>query len=306
MRAEPDWQALPPDVPPAVRALIHGCLQKDRASGWPISRPHASSSTPWTRSTTRDRRLRVQSELVASLAASTALIALLGGALLWTPFDPCLPPSPTTPSHPTRARKWRRRPASISRSRRTARGWFTSAALLAVARRLLRRNLDELDAVAVPGSEGASAPVVSPDGRSVAFLANGAIRTLPLGGGPPFTVVTAGGAPTWSDDGLIYYGRGNVDLSRVCSRRRAGCGHGTGAKHPPATSRRAPRRTRTAAHADVEALPRRPELRWSVPTAARLGRFSPAPWRAMPPATSSTRRRTARSWPRLSTCSVWR
>src|SRR6185436_12766843 len=28
---EPDWSALPPDVPTAIRALLRGCLQKDRA-----------------------------------------------------------------------------------------------------------------------------------------------------------------------------------------------------------------------------------------------------------------------------------
>ena len=30
MKAEPDWTALPPATPPAVRALLRRCLQKDR------------------------------------------------------------------------------------------------------------------------------------------------------------------------------------------------------------------------------------------------------------------------------------
>ncbi len=75
---------------------------------------------------------------------------------------------------------------------------------------LWRRGLEELEAVALPGTEGAAGPVVSPDGRSVAFVADGAIRTLPLPGGPPITVVTAGGAPAWGSDGMIYFGRGDV------------------------------------------------------------------------------------------------
>jgi serine/threonine protein kinase len=30
LRGEPDWNALPPDVPPAIRTLIQRCLVKDR------------------------------------------------------------------------------------------------------------------------------------------------------------------------------------------------------------------------------------------------------------------------------------
>jgi eukaryotic-like serine/threonine-protein kinase len=72
---------------------------------------------------------------------------------------------------------------------------------------LWRRGLEELVEVALPGTEGASAPVVSPDGELVAFVAAGAIRTIALRGGPPATVVPAGGAPAWGTDGMIYFGR---------------------------------------------------------------------------------------------------
>src|SRR5262249_58642687 len=30
LRAEPEWSALPHDVPPSIRALLEGCLTKDR------------------------------------------------------------------------------------------------------------------------------------------------------------------------------------------------------------------------------------------------------------------------------------
>jgi hypothetical protein len=31
LKVDPDWSALPPEVPPAIRALLRGCLQKDRS-----------------------------------------------------------------------------------------------------------------------------------------------------------------------------------------------------------------------------------------------------------------------------------
>ncbi|MEX2047998.1 MAG: protein kinase [Gemmatimonadota bacterium] len=75
---------------------------------------------------------------------------------------------------------------------------------------LWRRGLDAVLAVALPGTEGAGAPVISPDGLSVAFVAAGAIRTVALRGGPPATVVAAGGAPAWAADGMIYFGRDGI------------------------------------------------------------------------------------------------
>jgi uncharacterized protein (DUF2267 family) len=30
LRGEPDWQALPPDVPVSIRTLLRRCLEKDR------------------------------------------------------------------------------------------------------------------------------------------------------------------------------------------------------------------------------------------------------------------------------------
>ena len=251
MRAEPDWQALPPEVPPAIRALIHGCLKKDwaqRVADISTARfvIDAASSLADARPATPSPARRWSAGLGRRLPRWPRCSA---GAWLWT----IVRPVPAAVAHytvtPDEGQEMAES-AGVDIALSPDGAWMVYVGSTpGGGTRLLRRNLHELDAVAMPGSEGASAPVVSPDGRSVAFLANGAIRTLPIGGGPPFTVVTAGGAPAWSDDGLIYYGRGNVTYRVPAHGRRAGCGHDTGAEHPPATSRRAARRTRTAAHA---------------------------------------------------------
>ena len=46
------------------------------------------------------------------------------------------------------------------------------------------RRLDQLDAIPIAGTEGASNPFFSPDGQSLGFYAGGALRKVPVGGGP--------------------------------------------------------------------------------------------------------------------------
>ena len=46
------------------------------------------------------------------------------------------------------------------------------------------RRLDQLDAIPIAGTEGASNPFFSPDGQSLGFYAAGALKKVPVGGGP--------------------------------------------------------------------------------------------------------------------------
>ncbi len=78
-------------------------------------------------------------------------------------------------------------------------------------RQLWDRRLDELEPTPIPGTEGATAPVFSPDGTSVLFMQDNDLKTVSLAGGPPFTVVDGLEAEPfldWGSDGLIYYARG--------------------------------------------------------------------------------------------------
>ena len=79
---------------------------------------------------------------------------------------------------------------------------------------LWQRALDDLEPDPISGTEGAIAPVLSPDGLSVTFSDLGrSKKTVSLRGGPPFTVVAEGQATrtsAWGSDGMIYFGLDEV------------------------------------------------------------------------------------------------
>jgi DNA-binding winged helix-turn-helix (wHTH) protein/Tol biopolymer transport system component len=73
--------------------------------------------------------------------------------------------------------------------------------------RLYVRVSDRLDAVAVPGTDGASAPFFAPDGRSLGFFADGRVKRVSLAGGGPTALAEASDplGAVWTRDGRIIY-----------------------------------------------------------------------------------------------------
>ena len=72
---------------------------------------------------------------------------------------------------------------------------------------LYLRDLDDFEARAVAGSSGAKQPFFSPDGRWVAFFAQGRLWRAEVGGGTPIRVADAavGYGAFWSEDDTIVY-----------------------------------------------------------------------------------------------------
>src|SRR3954469_4086068 len=73
--------------------------------------------------------------------------------------------------------------------------------------RLYLRRLDELDPHALPGTDGASAPFFSYDGRWIGFFAAGKLQKVAVGGGMPI-VITEAAQPfgaVWLPDGNIVF-----------------------------------------------------------------------------------------------------
>lgn len=73
---------------------------------------------------------------------------------------------------------------------------------------LFRQGVNGLEARPVAGTVGARAPVFSPDGRWLAFLAKGRVQRVPIEGGVPAVVTSAPGAVqglAWADNGTIIF-----------------------------------------------------------------------------------------------------
>jgi serine/threonine-protein kinase len=73
---------------------------------------------------------------------------------------------------------------------------------------LLIRARNQLHAIAVPGTEGASTPFFSPDGSKVGFLRVKDVEIASINGAPPITVtdtlLTGTAGASWGPDGFIY------------------------------------------------------------------------------------------------------
>ena len=83
------------------------------------------------------------------------------------------------------------------------------------------RSLDTRENRVLPGTEGASFPFWSPDGRSLGFFAATRLKRIDVAGGQPLIVADApnGRGGTWNSDGVILFAPGvQTPIMRVSTR----------------------------------------------------------------------------------------
>jgi len=226
MHAEPaPLASVEPLMPPALDRAMRKCLAKDPDGRWQSAadlrdalrwilddepgRFAGTGAHTW-------RRWRL------SFAAVVVLVALLGaavGAVLAGRWRP----TATTGAAPAMQLLLGVRPAeAVGRpsgwtpaGSRTAFTWTRDGRALVVvghagdAERLYVRPLDSDQARPLAGTDGArGSPVVSADGKWVAFWAAETIRKVPLSGGPVEILGTELAVPSglaWAADGQIFY-----------------------------------------------------------------------------------------------------
>ena len=211
LRAEPDWHALPPDLPEAIPRLLRRCIEKDRQrrlrdigdarieideaqSGAPgqVARPLTVSSR---------RSLRV-------LGAALALVSIIAVAFGVLAFRPS------------------RDAPELRLDIATASATGTDSTSLAIApdgqrvvfaatsdgvSRLWLRGLGSVSAQPIGGTDGAALPFWSPDSRSIAFFADGWLKRLDLDSGSSrqLTPVPVARGGAWLGNGTILFASTN-------------------------------------------------------------------------------------------------
>jgi Tol biopolymer transport system component len=261
LKSDPDWSALPASTPIAVETLLRRCLTKD-----PHERLHDiadarleirdAGKRPGERAPTSARTNR----LAWTLAATLGVVALVLGSLLVQ--------SVARPSAPTAVYRSLILPpvgdvnAAASELRtgvpRTRRGF--GLALSPDGRHLALvapgpagrpvvwvRPLDNASAHPLAGTEGASNPFWSADGRHIAFVAEGnVIKRVDASGGGVLTLsdrARSSSTGAWSRDNIILFVGADGSILRMSATAGAAA---------PATSRDA---SREGAHTSPSFLP---------------------------------------------------
>jgi len=214
LRSEPDWNALPENVPPAVVALLRRMLEKDRrqrvadvaAVTFVLSEPPLVNA-----------RGAVASRMSPIIVGIAALGALALGGLSYVAggrlsVDANRPVTRLT----IPLRDDQTLSAGASGLAISPDGRYIA---YTAGRQIYLRALDRLEAVVVQGSEsnvsgptGIRRPRFSPDSKWLAFEKDNEIRKVAVAGGPPVTLVQAPGLYSfvWADDGSLIYQAGQT------------------------------------------------------------------------------------------------
>ena len=202
---DPDWTRLPKTVPPAVRHLISRCLEKDpkqrlRDIGevrLALARDVAGGDV-----TTPAFRSRAGS---LGWIAAGVLLVLLGLSQFW--------PGRTIPATAAPLIRYDIAPAVKSSLRLDSRpavaispdgSTFIFSATTEGVTRLYVRRRDDPDLRVLPGTEGASDPTFSPDGKWLAFVGPTELMRMALDGSPvPIAKVNDPRGVVWLDDSQL-------------------------------------------------------------------------------------------------------
>ncbi len=202
---EPRWAALPHTTPDGIRRLLRRCLEKD-----PMRRLRdigdarldiAETLTVPSQIAQSPSSVRQWPTRIAWTIAASGIAATIGMTVLYFRGAPVrdvqpvrftlAPPKDTVlPSTATFA-------VSPDGRRLVFQATRAGTSLLWV------RSLDALEAQSLPGTEGAGEVIWSPDGRTVAFVADGKLKAIEVGSGSTRTLcdVEFPTGVSWSPDG---------------------------------------------------------------------------------------------------------
>ena len=212
LKSDPAWQALPAETPPAIKRLLHRCLEKDprlrlRESGTAIVEIHEAQTTPFAATI----EVGATPQPVGWRQAMPWITgAVVGGVIIGLAVWNLRPPEPRSvsrfdydlpESHPFRN---------------------TGQPVIAVSadgshfvyntrEELFLRSMGELEARLIPGTEESlTSPFFSPDGQWVGYwAATGQLKKMAVSGGAPVILCEATNpfGVSWGLDDTILFGQ---------------------------------------------------------------------------------------------------
>jgi serine/threonine protein kinase/Tol biopolymer transport system component len=227
LNSEPDWSALPPTLPRSVNRLLRRCLVKNPKNRLRdigdarLELRSASATDPLPLPSGRETPFRrgllwfsagavaaagILSIYVSSTGTGERFIEARSARVVVA-----LPPGVTLALRPGSDLALAPDGRSLAYTARTSNGPV----------QLYLRTLDDYESVVIPGTDDASHPFFSPDGRWVGFFAGGQLKkVLVAGGGAPVTVadVRLPRGEAWTgDDAILVTPANTTPLSRVAA-----------------------------------------------------------------------------------------
>jgi serine/threonine protein kinase/Tol biopolymer transport system component len=220
LKTDPDWIALPETTPASLRSLLHRCLDRDvkqrlRDIGEArvaVSRIEAGAADlaielEWIHGSgsqsadpARVRDSKSLSERLAWLLCGVLALSVVAGVIWWRDSKPAAQTMYFSAPFAFAARDIAVAPnghtVAVVGYRESA--WRTVIWLYEVGAQ---------DARSLDDTAGASFPFWSPDGRFLAFFADGKLKKMDVAGGPVQTLCDApsGRGGTWNKDGVIVF-----------------------------------------------------------------------------------------------------
>ena len=210
---------LQPMTPSALDRVINKCLSKEPDNRWQSAKDlhdelkwiadggsHAGGAGPLVVSRTPSRRLvAVLATTIGALVASVAVWSLIRSELTTptiTRFPLTLPPGDVLSNTG-------RHVVALSPD--------GTRFVYSANNQLYLREMGQLEAAPIRGTDGGREPFFSPDSQALGFWADGQLKKISVTGGAPITLCEAGNpyGASWGVDDTILFGQREAGILRV-------------------------------------------------------------------------------------------